>query len=285
VALQVWNTAPMADYLALNQANWDDRVPAHVGSADYAVQRFLDDPAFLSDVVKFDLPLLGDVSGVCGVHLQCHIGTDTISLARLGASMTGLDFSGAAVAEATRLAAAAGAGASFVQADVYDAAGILQPGSFDLVYTGVGALTWLPDIRRWGRVVADLLRPGGRLFIRDGHPMLYALEVDGDGRLVVGKPYFETAEARVGDYAGTYVQTDATIEHTVTHWWNHGIGETVTALLDAGLVLTGLTEHATVPWRAFSAETMVSAGGGEWRLAGMPERLAASFTIQAVKNS
>jgi SAM-dependent methyltransferase len=275
----------VADYLELNRANWDDRVPAHVGSADYAVQRFLDDPAFVSDVVRFDRPLLGDVSGVCGVHLQCHIGTDTISLARLGASMTGLDFSGAAVAEATRLAAAAGAAASFVQADVYDAADILQPGSFDLVYTGVGALTWLPDIRRWGRVVADLLRPGGRLFIRDGHPMLYTLDVDGDGQLVVTKPYFETVDGRVSDYAGTYVQTDAAIEHTVTHWWNHGIGETVTALLDAGLVLTGLVEHDSVPWRPLSGETMVSAGGGEWRLAEMPGRLAASFTIQAVKSS
>jgi SAM-dependent methyltransferase len=272
VRRRVWNAASVAEYLDLNRANWDDRVPAHIASAGYAVQRFRDDPEFLSAVVRFDLPLLGDVSGLRGAHLQCHLGTDTISLARLGASMTGLDFSGAAVAEATRLAAAAGADASFVQADVYDAAGILQPGSFDLVYTGVGALTWLPDIRRWARVVADLLRPGGRLFIRDGHPMLLALDVDSNGRLVVSDPYFETAEARVSDYAGTYVQTDVAIEHTVTHWWNHGIGEIVTALLDAGLVLTGLTEHDSVPWRAFPGETMVSAGGGEWRLAEMPGR-------------
>jgi SAM-dependent methyltransferase len=153
------------------------------------VQRFLDDPAFLSDVVRFDLPLLGDVSGLRGVHLQCHIGTDTVSLARLGASMTGLDSSGPAVAEAARLATATGADASFVQADV-DAANILKPGSFDLVYRGVGALTWLPDIRRWGRVVADLLRPGGRLFIRDGHPMLLALDVGSDGRLMVTQALF-----------------------------------------------------------------------------------------------
>ncbi|HSZ40627.1 MAG TPA: methyltransferase [Trebonia sp.] len=274
----------MAEYLDLNRANWDDRVPAHVASADYSVQRFLEDPAFLSQVVRFDLPLLGDVSGLRGVHLQCHIGTDTISLERLGASMTGLDFSGPAVAEATRLAAAIGAGATFVQSDVYSAADVLEPGSFDLVYTGVGALTWLPDIRRWGKVVADLLRPGGRLFIRDGHPMLMALDVDSAGRLVLSEPYFETAEARVSDYATTYVSTDVAIEHTVTHWWNHGIGEIVTALLAAGLTLTGLAEHDSVPWRAFSGETMASAGG-EWRLAEMPERLAASFTIQAVKKS
>lgn len=275
----------MADYLDLNRANWDDRVPLHVASADYAVQRFLDDPAFLSGVVRFDLPLLGDVAGLCGVHLQCHIGTDTISLARLGAAMTGLDFSAAAVAAATRLAAAAGAAASFVQADVYDAANVLQPGSFDLVYTGVGALTWLPDIRRWARVVAALLRPGGRLFIRDGHPMLQALSAGSDGRLVVTEPYFETAGGRLSDDAGTYVQAEAVIEHTVTRWWNHGIGEIVTALLEAGLTLTGLAEHMTVPWRPFAGETMVSAGPGEWQLADAPERLAASFTIQAVKEA
>ncbi len=274
----------MADYLGLNRANWDDRVPAHVASVDYAVRRFLDDPAFLSDVVRFDLPRLGDVSGLRGAHLQCHIGTDTVSLARLGASMTGLDFSAPAVAEAAALAAATGADARFVQADVYDAAQVLEPGSFDFVYTGVGALTWLPDIRRWGRVVAGLLRPGGRLLIRDGHPMLYALDLGRDGQLVVAKPYFETAEARVSDYASTYVQTDVVIEHSVTHWWNHGIGEVVTALLEAGLTLTGLTEHDSVPWRAFSGDAMVAAGGGEWRLAELPGRLAASFTIQAVKN-
>jgi hypothetical protein len=115
--------------------------------------------------------------------------------------------------------------------------------------------------------------------------MLYTLDVGDDGLLVVTDPYYETTDARVSDYAGTYVRTDVRIEHTVTHWWNHGIGEIVTALLQAGLTLTGLAEHDTLPWRAFSGGTMVSAGGGEWRLAAIPERLAASFTIQAVKNA
>src|ERR1700678_1334939 len=111
----------MADYREINRANWDDRVPAHLASADYKVRRFIEEPDFISAVARFDLPRIGDVAGLRGVHLQCHIGTDTISLARLGASMTGLDFSGA--------------DASFVQADLYDAAGLLRPGSFDLVCT------------------------------------------------------------------------------------------------------------------------------------------------------
>lgn len=273
----------MADYLELNRANWDDRVPAHLASADYAAQRFIDDAAFISHVVRFDLPLLGDVAGLQAVHLQCHIGTDTISLARLGASITGLDFSAPAVAAATKLAAAAGADATFVESDVYAAPAVLGEAAFDLVYTGVGAVTWLPSVRRWARVVAALLRPGGRLFIRDGHPMLWSLE-DGrpDGLLVVRYPYFETPEPVIFDDPGTYVATEAVIEHGVTHTWNHSIADIVTALLDAGLTLTGLAEHDSVPWEALPG-LMTRDIAGEWRLTDNPSRVPCSFTIQAVK--
>jgi SAM-dependent methyltransferase len=278
----VWHSTGVEDYRELNRANWDDRVPVHVASPDYHLQRFIDDPEYLSDVVRFDLPLLGDVAGLRGVHLQCHIGTDTVSLARLGASMTGLDFSGRAVEAAGEFAAAAGADVAFVESDVYAAAEVLG-GGFDLVYTGVGALTWLPDIRQWARVVGALLRPGGRLFIRDCHPMLWSLE-DGrpDDLLVIRYPYFETAEPLIIDEPGTYVATDAVIEHGLTHEWNHGIGEIVTALLGEGLTLTGLAEHDSVPWEALPG-LMVQAGGGEWRLAENPARVACTFTIQAVR--
>jgi SAM-dependent methyltransferase len=273
----------VADYLAVNRANWDDRVPAHVASASYAVRRFTEDPAFISGVVRFDLPLLGHVSGLRGVHLQCHIGTDTVSLARLGASMTGLDFSGQAVKAARDLAAVTGADATFVRADVYNAAEVLEPGSFDLVYTGVGALCWLPDIRRWARVVAALLRPGGRLFVRDGHPMLATIEdPKDDGLLTVGYPYFETAEPLVFEDGGTYVETDAVFTHKVTHEWNHGLGEIVTALLDAGMTLSGLVEHDSVPWNALPG--VMTKTDGEWRLTENPARLPCSFTLQAIRN-
>ena len=278
----MWHSAQVADYLDVNRANWDDRVPAHVASADYDVRQFLDDPRFISGVVRFDRPLLGDVGGMRGVHLQCHIGTDTVSLARLGASMAGVDFSAPAVAAARELAGATGADATFIRANVYDAADVLEAGSFDLVYTGIGALCWLPDIRRWAQVVAALLRPGGRLFIRDGHPMLGTLNDPRDDRLLtVGYPYFETAEPVVFDYGGTYVQTDAVFTHNVTHEWNHGLGEIVTALLDAGMTLIGLTEHDSVPWNALPG--LMTETGGEWRLTDDPARLACSFTIRAVK--
>jgi len=273
----------VTDYLNVNRANWDDRVPAHLASADYQLQRFRDDPGFLSGVVRFDRPRLGDIAGLRAVHLQCHLGTDTISLARLGASLTGLDFSGPAVAAATELASATGADATFVQSEVYRAAEVLPAGEFDLVYTGIGALCWLPDIRRWGQVVAGLLRPGGRLFVRDGHPMLGAIDdLRPDGLLSVDHPYFEQAEPLVWNDNGSYVATDVPVEHGLTHSWNHGIGEIVTAVLDAGLTLAGLAEHDSVPWDALPG-MMAEAADGEFRLADRPERLAASFTLQAVK--
>jgi SAM-dependent methyltransferase len=270
-------------YRAVNRANWDERAPAHARSPDYGFDRFASDPTHLSGVVTFDLPRLGDIAGLRGVHLQCHIGTDTVSLARLGARMTGLDFSPPALAEARRLAAMAGADVDFVEAELYDAPKVLERGSFDLVFTGIGALCWLPDIRRWAQVVATLLRPGGRLFLREGHPMLWALaDPRPDGLLVVEYPYFEAAGPTRFDEPGTYVTTDVPLTRTVTWEWNHGLGEIVTALLDAGMRLTMLEEHESVPWEALPGQ-MEEVGGGEYRITGPPMRVPHSYTLQAIR--
>lgn len=275
----------MTDYRDVNRANWDERVPAHVASPAYHVAQFEEDSSYLSGVVRFDLPRLGDIAGLRGLHLQCHIGTDTVSLARLGATMTGLDFSPAAVAQARELAARADADATFVQADVYDAAEVLGDGRFDLVYTGVGALNWLPSIDRWARTVARLLRPGGRLFIREGHPMLWALaDTRPDGLLVVEYPYFERDEPQVWEEPGTYVHTEASFAHNTTHEWNHGLGQIMTALMDADMTITGLTEHDSVPWNALPG-LMEEIGDGEYRLADRPWRLAHSYTLQAFRRA
>jgi SAM-dependent methyltransferase len=271
------------DYLDINRALWDERAPAHAASPDYAVQRFADDPEFLSEVVRFDVPLLGDITGLRGLHLQCHIGTDTVSLARLGADMTGLDFSGAGIEQARALAAAARADVDFVQADAYAAVEVLGAEQFDLVFTGIGALCWLPDVRRWARVVAGLLRPGGRLFLREGHPMLWALNEERTDDLVVGYPYFEQPEPMVFDEEGTYVATDVHFEHNTSHEWNHGLGEVVTALLEQGMTITGLVEHQSVPWEALPGQ-MTQGEDGEWRLSDRPWRLAHTYTLQARKS-
>jgi SAM-dependent methyltransferase len=197
--------------------------------------------------------------------------------------MTGLDFSPASLAQARRIADLAGADVRFAEGEVYDAVTVLGAQAFDLVYTGIGALCWLPDIARWAGVVAGLLRPGGRLFMREGHPVLWAAADGRDDDLVVLEySYFERAEPLVFDEPGTYVETDAVFTHNVSHSWNHGLGEIITALLGAGMDLTGLAEHDSVPWDALPG-LMEHLPGDEWRLADRPYRLPHSYTLQAVR--
>lgn len=266
-------------YREINLANWNSRVPHH--EVGYGIDRF-DDPAHLSDVVRFDLPRLGDIAGRRTVHLQCHIGTDTLSLHRLGAHVTGLDFSAPALDVARRLATRIGADATFVEADVYDAPRVLPAGEFDLVYTGIGALCWLPDITRWAQVVAALLQPGGELFIREGHPMLWALgDETPDGRVVVDYPYFET-DGEVFVETTTYVDHEGEIDSPTMVSFNHGLAEIFNALWNAGMDITLFEEHDSVPWNALG-DVMVEGELGEWRLRHRPERLAASYTLRAVK--
>ena len=235
----------------------------------------------MSDVVRFDLPRLGDVAGLRGVHLQCHIGTDTLSLARLGAAMTGLDFSPASLEIARRIAAEAGLDIDYVESDVYSAADLLGRNAFDLVYTGVGALIWLPDIRRWADVVAQLLRPGGRLFLREGHPVLWSLDENRTDVIAFGYPYFEHPEPLVFEAYDTYVETDAVFSNVESREWNHGLGEVVTALLDAGLRLTMLVEHDSVPWEGLPG--LMQVADGEWSLIEHGDRVPLSYTLQAEK--
>lgn len=288
------------DYLDVNRANWDSRAPIH--ARNYGIAALLADPRAISDTVRFDQPRLGELTGLDVVHLQCHIGTDTLSLYRLGAaSVTGLDLSGVSLVEARKLAAAAGAPIEYVQADTYSAAEALGR-QFDLVYTGIGAICWLPSIGRWARTVAALLRPGGRLFIRDGHPVLntvFALEVandhpdrvqqpwitgPGQTTIALELPYYERGEALVWRDETTYAGTEL-VSSPITMEWNHSIGEIVTAVLEAGLQLTGLTEHDSVPWEALPGAMTLEAATGEWRLSERPERLPASFTLTAIKPS
>lgn len=269
------------EHYAINRAWWDERAPAHASSSDYAVPELIADPTRLSDVVRFDAPRLGDIKGQRGIHLQCHIGTDTISLHRLGAAMTGLDFSPESIVTARQIAADAGADVTFVQADVYSAPAAVG-GGFDFVYTGIGALCWLPDIRRWAQTVAGLLRVGGRLLLREFHPMMWAVDETRTDALVLGYPYFEQAEPDTFEDPGTYVDTSITFGHNESRSWNHGLGEIVTAVLEADLELTMLVEHDSAPNEALPG-LMRREADGEWRLIEHPERLPLSYTLQAVK--
>jgi SAM-dependent methyltransferase len=274
----------MTEYLDANRDNWNDRAAAHAvrTGVGYRVQRYIDDRSLLSDVVRFDLERLGDIRGLRTVHLQCHIGTDTLSLARLGAQVTGLDFSPVALEEARALVAETGDAVDFVESDVYSALSVLEAQSYDLLYTGIGALCWLPSVERWAAVVAGLLKPGGRLFIREGHPILWTMDERLTDDLHLRFSYFEQADPLEWDDEASYVETDRPITATKTYEWNHGIGEIVTALLNAGLRLSMLVEHDSVPWRALPGQ-MLMRPDGEFALDARAGVAPLSYTIQAVK--
>ena len=270
-----------SEYRAIKLANWNSRVPFH--ERGYGLQKFRDDPGYLSDVVKFDRPRLGDVRGLVGVHLQCHIGTDTLSLARLGARMIGLDFSEPALRVARELATTCQAEIEYVESDVYGAVAVLGSARFDLVYTGIGALCWLPSITRWAETVSALLRPGGRLFLREGHPVLWSLaDAREDGLLVVQFPYFETEPGTAFHQPKTYVEHEGELAAPDSLEFNHGLGEIFTALTAAGLRVTELVEHRSVPWNQLG-EAMVLGEDGEFRLREGAERVPLTYTLQAVK--
>jgi SAM-dependent methyltransferase len=269
-----------ADYRRINLANWNSRVPHH--EVGYRLHEHRDDPSHLSQVVRFDVPRLGDIAGSKGVHLQCHIGTDTVSLARLGARMTGLDFSAPALAVAAQLAFDCGQDIAYVESDVYDAVDVLGADRFDFVYTGIGALCWLPSVARWAEVVAALLRPGGFLFIREGHPMLWALcDPREDQLVVIDFPYFE-AEGTVFVEESSYVEHDGALAAPTIVHFNHSLSEIFNALWNAGLTITMFEEHRSVPWNALG-DAMVEDAAGEWQLRRLPDRLAASYTLRAEK--
>jgi SAM-dependent methyltransferase len=273
------------DWRTVNLANWESRVPVHTGPNGYDLASF-DDPEYLSPVVRYDLPRLGRLDGLDVVHLQCHIGTDTVSLARLGArSTTGLDFSPAALDAGRALAQRAGANVEFVESDLYAAVEALGAQRYDVVYTGIGAICWIPGIRRWADVVSGLLRPGGRFFMREGHPVLWAMcDPRPDGLLVLEYPYFETSGTvfvEEDTYAGT-----GTLSAPETVIFNHGLGELFTALSDAGLTVTKLEEHREVHWNPLD-DAMIESPDfeGEWVLAEGRDRMPLSYTVQAVKPS
>jgi len=268
-------------YRADNLANWNDRVPIHAGPGGYGIEDFMCDPRRLTDVVDFDRAYLGDVSGLTLAHPQCHIGTDTMSWAKLGASVVGIDFSAPALDVARSIAHSLDIEARFVESEVYDIPDNL-PEQFDIVYTGVGAINWLPDIGGWATIMAGLVKPGGRFYIREGHPMMWALDDErDDDLLVVEYPYFETREPSTFQDPVTYLGS-GTLDHPTIHAWNHGLGEAVNALITAGLRIDLVEEHRFLEWQALP---MMTENDGRYTMPDhLNDRVPLMFSILATKD-
>ena len=271
------------DARAVNLANWEDRVPIH--EVGYEIERF-DDPDFISGVIAQDLPELErhlpgrSLRGLDVCHLQCHIGTDTVSLVRAGAaSVTGVDFSPSALAAAKRLADRVGVAAEWVETDVLEARAAVV-GEFDVVYTSIGTIGWLADLSRWAKQIAALLKPGGLFYFRDMHPTLGSLDDGETGGLEFRYLYFPNGQAQTWDDGETYIDTEigeaggvAPIAHRKTYDWPHSVSEILNALIDAGLEIIRVDEGQIIPWRALNLMEEVGASGDTWHGYALPEPL------------
>jgi SAM-dependent methyltransferase len=245
---------PPDDWRSLNRANWDERVPIHLAAPIY-------DPALLragqARLNAIEEAELGPVDGLRVLHLQCHFGHDSLILAQRGADVVGLDFSPPAIAAARAYATELGLAdrVRFVEADLYDAPrAIAEPASFDRVYVTWGAICWLPDIAGWARIVAHFLKPGGALYLAEGHPAALVLDdavPQPDGCPGFFVPYFHDRPLVIEE-AADYADPAARLSNARTCQWIHGLGAVVTSLVSAGLHLDWLHEHDAVAWRMFT---------------------------------
>jgi SAM-dependent methyltransferase len=266
---------------AANERLWDAWTAVHADAAFYDLAGFRKGGVRLR---PDEIAALGDVTGLALLHLQCHFGIDTLSWARLGATVTGVDFSGAAVRLARELAADIGiADARFIESNVY-ALPLKLGDEFDIVYTSRGVLGWLPDIRGWARVVARFVKPGGRFYITEVHPLVQVFENEGvkPGQLRLRYPYWEHGDPLVFDVHGSYADPSADVGEQKEHGWDHGLGEIVTALIDAGLRIDALEELPYLDWKV---DWLVESepGSGRYVLPEGPGELPLMFTLRASK--
>jgi SAM-dependent methyltransferase len=270
-------TAPPPDWTDINRRMWDERVPIHEASRFYDVGGF---KAGRPQVEPFEVDELGALGGLRLAHLQCHIGLDTLDLVRMHPTLdaTGLDFSGRAVAAAEQLANEVGLAnrVRFVHADVHRAAEVLGRQCFDVVYTGKGALCWVPDLRPWAEQCADLLRPHGWLYVCEFHPVGYCLDEEAP---VVTGDYFDTS-AQSFEESGSYADLDAPTVHNLSYEWAHPLSQLFEALLGVGFVLRFFHEwdHTLFPLNRW----LLQGDDGRYRWPG-PGRLPLMYSLKAEK--
>ena len=263
------------EYIELNRRHWDEATPLHVASPLYGVAAF---KVGTDNLTSIELNEVGEVRGKTLLHLQCHFGLDTLSWARRGAIVTGVDFARNSIETARGLTAELGLDARFIESNVYDLPTQLSE-QFDIVFASYGVLCWIPDVRTWAEVAAGYVQPGGNFYLLDGHPLYSTLWDSQADDLRLRHDYFDVG-AIVSSAEGTYA-TAAKLENDTIAEFNHTLGDVVTALIDAGLVIEFLHEFPAAGYRAL--EGMVHDDDGFWRLpAGQPS-VPFLFSVKARK--
>jgi 2-polyprenyl-3-methyl-5-hydroxy-6-metoxy-1,4-benzoquinol methylase len=265
---------PENNYLDTNRKTWNEKTRVHLESAFYDVPGFLEGKSSLNEI---ELGLLGDVTGKSILHLQCHFGQDTLSLARLGAQVTGVDLSDAAIAAARTLAQQTGLEAEFICSDVYALPSRLNE-QFDIVFTSYGVIGWLPDLDKWAKVVAKFLKPGGRFVFVEFHPVVWMFDMNFER---IAYRYFNSG-AIVEKEQGTYADRQADLQ-PLTITWNHSLADVVNSLIVSGLEINTLNEYDYSPQNCFLPN--VEAAPGKYRIGHLNDFIPMTFSVVATKKN
>lgn len=261
------------DYIQKNKATWNLKAEIHMNSAFYDLPGFLDGKTSLNDI---ELSILGDISNLNILHLQCHFGQDSISLARLGANVTGVDFSDIAIEKAKELTLQTETNCEFICCDIYDLPNHLHK-QFDIVYTSYGTIGWLPDLDKWAEIVSRFLKPNGKFVFVEFHPVVWMFDNDFEK---IGYNYFNVEPIKESEI-GTYADKSAQITtHTIS--WNHNLGEVVNSLLSNGLVLNSLNEYDYSPYNCFNCTEEI--GYRKFRIKHLENKIPMVYSIVAVKS-
>jgi len=268
----------MNEHLGANLAWWNERVSFHAASDFYDLESFKRGRITLMPLERREL---GNVEGRSLLHLQCHFGLDTLSWARLGAQVTGVDFSEKAIDLARSLAAELGIDAVFIHSDVYDLPS-LHERRYDVVYTSYGVLSWLPDLTRWAEVIAHCLKPGGTFYVAEIHPFAYVFNDEEDAQdLEVHYPYFHDPQPLRFEFDGSYAAPEARTDHKVTYEWSHSLSDVVNAVLSAGLRLEFVHEF---PFASFKMYPFLEKGeDGWWWLGEKDGSIPMTFSLKATR--
>ena len=261
------------DYININKRLWNEKTDIHYRSDFYDVNAFINGKDSLNPI---ETELLENIEGKKILHLQCHFGQDTISLARHGASATGVDFSEKAIEKARQLNEQLGTNARFIQSDVYKLPEILDE-KFDIVYTSYGVISWLPDMKKWAKVIEHFLKPGGQLVFVEFHPIVWMFSYDFKR---VEFDYMES-EAIVEELEGTYTDSDVQIKGKSV-CWNHGLSTVIDSLIKSGLTLTDFKEYNYSPYDCL--ENLVEVEEGKYKIEGLENKFPLVYSIKAVKS-
>jgi SAM-dependent methyltransferase len=277
----------MREELELNRERWNEATRFHARENVYGIQDF---KAGMCRLHRVEVEEVGDVRGKSLLHLQCHFGLDTLSWARRGADVTGVDFSPDGIALAKQLAAETNLPGTFVLSDVYTLRDALDaPGAFDIVFTSYGAINWLPELGPWARTIAHFLKPGGFFYIAEGHPTALMFPTNEDLKRSGGfRPWLDYFHDPAGiRWAPSADYADPNARHTLAcHEWHHSLADIVNSLIGAGLVLEFLHEFPFCPWEVVAGVELMerfSSSHGYYGLPASQSRMPLMFSLRARK--